>query len=185
MSAGAPRRYLGFLAAATLVAAAVGALGVPFTRAAAGSAGVEAMVAALGVCWVSAALGGLPIVVAARRAATRQAATRQLTTQGSATRGAAMAMLTAALAAMALRLAAVVAGAVLVALAGAVPRGPFLAWIGIGYLALLVVETWYAVSEVRRQAENGTAAGAAGGANEGGAGPLEAPPGRSTRMETR
>lgn len=176
MSAGAPRRYLGFLAAATLVAAAVGALGVPFTRAAAGSAGVEAMVAALVVCWASAAVGGLPIVRAAHRTAAR----------GAATPGAATAMLTATLAAMALRLAAVVAGAALVALAGVVPRGPFLAWIGIGYLALLVVETRYAVSEVRRQAASGAAAsGAAGAGNEGGAEPLEAPPGRPTRMETR
>lgn len=171
MSAGATRRYFRFLLAATAVAAALGAAGAPLTRAAAGSAAVGSMIAALLVCWASAAVGGLPVARAARRGGRGQ---------GQA------AMLTAALAAMLLRLAAVVAGAVAVAIAGAVPRGPFLAWIGIGYLALLVVETWYAVSEVRRQAESGAAApGAAGGGKEGRAEPLEAPPGRTTRMETR
>lgn len=170
MSAGALPRYLRFLLAAAAVAAALGAVGVPITRAAAGSGAVGSMVAALLVCWASAAVGGLPIARAAARGGQGQ---------GQA------AMLTAALAAMLLRLAAVVAGAAAVALAGAVPRGAFLAWVGVGYLALLAVETRYAVSEVRRQAEGDAAAGAAGGANEGRAEPLEAPPGRTTRMETR
>jgi hypothetical protein len=168
VSAGALRRYLRFLALATLVAAVLGAVGAPLTRAAAGNTAVGSMIAALLVCWASAAVGGLPIALTARRGG-----------QGHG-RGQGQAMLTAALAAMLLRLAAVVAGAAAVALAGAVPRGAFLAWIGVGYLALLVVETWYAVNEVRRQQQHG-----AGGGNEGRAVPLEAPPGRTTRMETR
>ena len=162
MSAGG--RYLRFLLAAAAVAAVLGAVGAPLTRAAAGSDAVGSMIAALLVCWASAAVGGLPVARAARRSRPG--------------RGQGQAMLTAALAAMALRLAAVVVGAAAVALGGAVPRGPFLAWIGIGYLALLAVETWYAVGEVRRhQAE--------GAGDEGRAEPLEAPPGRTTRMETR
>lgn len=160
MSAGG--RYLRFLLAAAAVAAALGAAGAPLTRGVAGSDAVGSMVAALLVCWASAAVGGLPVARAARRGRPGQG----------------QAMLTAALAAMALRLAAVVVGAAAVALGGAVPRGPFLAWIGIGYLALLAVETWYAVGEVRRQQ-------AEGAGDEGRAEPLEAPPGRTTRMETR
>jgi hypothetical protein len=161
-------RYLRFLLAAAAVAAARGAVGAPLTRSAAGSDAVGAMIAALLVCWASAAIGGLPVARAARRS-------RQEPGQA---RGQGQAMLTAALAAMALRLAAVVVGAAAVALGGSVPRGPFLAWIGIGYLALLAVETWYAVGEVRRQQAEG------GGGGER-AEPLEAPPGRTTRMETR
>lgn len=174
MSAGALRRYLRFLLTAAAVAAALGAVGVPITRAAAGSAAVGSMVAALLVCWASAAIGGLPIVRAARHGGQGQGQGREQA-----------AMLTAALAAMLLRLVVVIAGAAAVALAGAVPRGAFLAWVGVGYLALLAVETRYAVNEVRRQAQSGAAAGTAGGANEGRAEPLEAPPGRTTRMETR
>ena len=162
MSAGG--RYLRFLLAAAAVAAALGAAGAPLTRTAAGSDAVGSMIAALLVCWASAAVGGLPVARAARR--------------GRPGRGQGQAMLTAALAAMSLRLAAVGGGAAAVALGGAVPRGPFLAWIGIGYLALLAVETWYAVGEVRRQQTEG-------GGDEGRAEPLEAPPGRTTRMETR
>lgn len=146
MSAGAAGRYLRFLLAGAAVAAALGAVGVPVTRAAAGSAAVGSMVAALLVCWASAALGGLPVARAARHGGRGQGSApgqRQAAIGQSA-------MLNAALGAMLLRLAAVAAGAAAVALAGVVPRGPFLAWIGVGYLALLVVETRYAVSEVRR-----------------------------------
>lgn len=166
MSAGG--RYLRFLLAAAAVAAALGAVGASLTRAAAGSDAVGSMIAALLVCWASAAVGGLPVARAARRSGPGRE-------QGQ---GQGQAMLTAALAAMSLRLAAVVVGAAAVALGGVVPRGPFLAWIGIGYLALLAVETWYAVGEVRRQQ-------AEGAGDEGRAEPLEAPPGRTTRMETR
>lgn len=135
MSAGA--RYLRFLLFAGVLAAGVGGIGAPLTRAAAGSAAVPAMIVALAVCWVAAAVGGLPVLAAARAEPGRTAA-------------GAGEPLTAALAAMVLRLAAVAVGAVVVVLSGIVPRVPFLLWTGIGYVVLLAVETWYAVGEVRR-----------------------------------
>lgn len=136
MSREALRRYLGFLLVAAAAAVAAGLAGWLPTRAAAGREAVGAMVAALAVCWVGSALGGLPIARSASAAAGR--------VQGEPAR-----RLNANLAAMGLRIAAVAAGAVAVAVAGRVPRGPFLLWIGIGYLALLVVDTLYAIDAAR------------------------------------
>ena len=136
MSREALGRYLRFLLVAAGVAVAAGLAGWLPTRAAAGREAVGAMVAALAVCWVGSAVGGLPIARSASAGAGR-------------TRGEPARRLNANLAAMALRIATVAAGAVAVAVAGLVPRGPFLLWIGIGYLALLVVDTLYAVAAAR------------------------------------
>lgn len=148
MSAGPTGRYGRFLLFAGLIAVGLGALGAPLSRGAAGEAAVPAMIVALVLCWAAAAIGGLPVLVASRRA----------TDGGSAT-----AMLSAPLAAMAVRLGVVAVGATVVALGGLVEKGPFLLWTGVGYVALLVVETWYAVGEARRQDGSGRDAATTGG----------------------
>jgi len=142
LSPGPGGRYGRFLAVAALGAAGLGALGAPLTRAAAGDAGVPAMIFALAICWVAAAIGGLPLFAASRRAVEE---------------GTAAVQPTPALAAMGLRLGVVVVAAAAVALSGVVPRALFLLWTGIGYVVLLVVETWYAVGEVRRRQPPGGA----------------------------
>jgi hypothetical protein len=129
-------RYGRFVLLAGLIAVGLGALGAPLSRAAGDLLAVPAMIVALVLCWAAAAIGGLPVLVASRRAKET---------------GSATAMLSAPLAAMALRLGVVAVGAVVVALGGLVERGPFLLWTGVGYVALLVVETWYAVGEARRR----------------------------------
>ncbi|HUO86081.1 MAG TPA: hypothetical protein VM617_01715 [Thermoanaerobaculia bacterium] len=136
-------RYGRFVLLAALIAVGLGALGAPLSRAAASPFAVPAMIVALVLCWAAAAIGGLPVLVASRRAKET---------------GSATAMLSAPLAAMALRLGVVAVGAAVVVLGGLVPRGPFLLWTGVGYVALLVGETWYAVGEARRRGRPAAAA---------------------------
>jgi hypothetical protein len=147
VSAGPGRRYLGFVLLAAAVSAAIAAVGVPLTRAAAGAAAVPATIAALAVCWAAAVVGGVPLW--------RAGAAGEVAAPG--------AMLTAALAAMGLRLAVAVAGAAALAVAGTVPRTPLLVWTAVGYLALLAVETRYAVGEVRARERSAAAAGTVAG----------------------
>lgn len=173
MSHGAAERYLRFALLATVVAAALAAAAVPLTRAASVSDGaVPAALAGLAVAWLAALAGGLPLLRAGRAGG-----------------GPPAAMIVAALAAMGLRLAVVAAGATALALSGALPRAPLLLWTGVGYLALLAVETRYAVGETRTaeaSAEVSAAAADAGGGDGRTTGRREAAPRRrATTTETR
>lgn len=126
-------RYLGFAVQAVIVAAAVGAIG---WWVAGGRGGPDASVAAAVGCGIALAAsltGG--IVVARRPTDPRIAAVSALGATG-------------------LRLGALAVLAVLVALSGRLPLKPLLLWALIGHLALLAVDTRYAVAEAKaREAE--------------------------------
>ncbi len=129
-------RYLGFAAVAAAVAAAVGAIGFWI----AGGPGAGAAAAAgCGIALAASLVGGL--VIARRPDDPRTAAVSALGATG-------------------LRLGAVAALVVLVALSGRVPLKPLLLWTAIGYVALLAVDTRYALAEAKAAGtETETAAG--------------------------
>ena len=133
MSAG--RRYLLFLAALaglTLLLVVVGWLP---TRSMAGESALPALLLACGVSFVGSAIGGIPVAMAGRA-------------KGKENPG--LEGLKRFTASMVLRL------LVVAALAGAViwflgpPRRPFLLWLAISYLALLVADTGFAQAVLRR-----------------------------------
>jgi hypothetical protein len=109
-----------------LALAAVVALGWFPTRRLVGPDGLQAMAAGCVVALVGAALGAAPVLWALA--------------QGEAGKGPA-----AAGRAMALRAAGTLLLALAVALGTDVPRTPFVIWVGLGYLALLVAETRWTV----------------------------------------
>lgn len=109
-----------------LAIAAVVALGWLPTRRLAGPEGVPALVAGCAVALAGAALGAAPVLWALAA--------------GEARRGPA-----AAGRAMALRAGGTLLLALSVALGTDVPRTPFVIWVGLGYLALLVAETRWTV----------------------------------------
>jgi hypothetical protein len=119
----AGRRYLLFLAALAGVTVLVLAAGYRPTRALAGEAALEAMFLACGVCLAGSAVGGVPIALA--RAGGPEALKRFI---GS----------------MALRLAVVALLALLVLLLLAPARKPFLLWLALSHLVLLVADTGFA-----------------------------------------
>jgi hypothetical protein len=133
------RRYLGFAALATLVAGALAAAGAAVGGESGAWPGTAA--GALAGCAVSLAAslaGGLAIAL--RPPDPRAAAARALGATG-------------------LRLAAVAALAAVVALSGRVAVEPLLVWTAISHLALLAVDTRYALAEAaaaaRRHRETG------------------------------
>jgi hypothetical protein len=123
------RRYLLFLAALLGLTLALLAVGYLPTRSLAGAAGLPAMLLACGVSFVGSAVGGLPIATA---------------------RASGLEGLKRFTASMVLRL------AVVAALAGAViwllgpERKPFLLWLALSYLVLLVADTGFAQAVFRR-----------------------------------
>lgn len=170
---GAGARYLRFAAQATAVGAVLAVAAVALTRELGGPGARPAALAGLAVCWIGSLVGGVPLLRAGRGG-------------GAAAPGA---MVTGALAAMGLRLLVVAAGAAVLALSGAVPRAPLLLWTGVGYLALLAVDTRYAVGETRAHqaaAEAGEGSTAEGSTAEGSTRGRDAAPGRPrTTTETR
>jgi hypothetical protein len=132
-------RYLGFALRAAAVAAAVGAIGLWIAGGRGGPDAGAAAAAGCGIALAASLVGGL--VIARRPADPRTAAVSALGATG-------------------LRLAAVAALVVLVALSGWVPLKPLLLWTAIGYVALLAVDTRYALAEAK-----------AGEAGRDGAGP--------------
>ena len=118
--------YLRFLAWATAVAALVALLGWVPTRRLAGDGALPSMLAGCALALLASAAGGIP-VARSRRSATPAA------------------RLQAMLAAMGLRFAVLLALGALAGLSGWFDSSPLLIWIAIGYLALLAVDTWYAV----------------------------------------
>lgn len=96
------------------------------TRNLGGSSGIRAMWLACGLTVLASAVAALPVTLAAIRPRKEQ-------------------LVTVLMGSMALRLALVVVLAVAAVLAGSVERKPFLLWIAFSYLALLPLDTWYAL----------------------------------------
>ncbi|HKI04266.1 MAG TPA: hypothetical protein VKK31_19980 [Thermoanaerobaculia bacterium] len=119
--------YLRFLAwglAAVIVAALLGF--VP-TRRLGGEEALRSMVAGCVVGWLASALGGIPVALGRGKSA------------------APAARLQAMLASMGLRFGVVLALGAAAAFSGGFGLKPLLLWIAISYMALLTVDTWYAV----------------------------------------
>lgn len=116
--------YLRFLAWAIAVAAVLVLLGWVPTRRLGGEDAIPAMLAGCAVVVLASALGAVPIA---------------LVRGGSAQRTQAV------LLSMAVRLGAVVVLAVAAVLSGWFPRQPLLLWVAISYVAMLVVDTRYAL----------------------------------------
>ena len=119
--------YLRFLAWAVAVAAVLVVLGWVPTRRLGGESAVPAMFAGCVVVILASALGAVPIALA-----------------GGA-RGGSAQRTQAVLLSMAVRLGAVVLLAVAAVLSGWFPRKPLLLWVAISYVAMLVVDTRYAL----------------------------------------
>lgn len=129
-------RYLVF--ASLIVGATAALIGIGYlpTRSTVGAAGVQAMLAACVVCALASLLGGLPIALA------RQGALE----------GARLFMISMMLRILFTALLATAAG-----LGLGLEIGPFLVWLAIGYLALLVVDTGYAWLTLSRLSSPGRA----------------------------
>jgi hypothetical protein len=117
--------YLRFLVWATVATLAVALLGYLPTRWWGGEGAVPAMVAGCVVGLLASLAGGVPVALGRR--AGPQAAHQMM------------------MLAMAVRFAAALALGLAAALSGAFAVRPLLVWIAILYVALLVVDTWYAV----------------------------------------
>lgn len=121
--------YLRFLVWAAVVAAVAAAVGWWPTRRLAGEGALPAMLVGCAVSLIASAVGAIPVALSRQAAAVPTPAAR----------------LQAMLASMGLRFGVVLALGVAASLLGGLARGPLLIWIAIGYLALLAVDTWYAV----------------------------------------
>lgn len=117
--------FLRFCSWVLLASVVIGALGYLPTRALVDGGAVAAMLAALGAAALASILGGVPVVVARLRGEAKPSAVMVSTI---------------------LRLVAVVVLAVLAALLLKLPTGPFLIWLALSYLLLLVIDTRYAMS---------------------------------------
>ena len=120
--------YLRFLAWATAVAVLVTMLGYVPTRRLAGEGALPSMLAGCALALLASAAGGIPVALSRRAKAPAPAAKLQ-----------------AMLAAMGLRFAVLLILGGLAGLSGWFDSSTLLIWIAIGYLALLAVDTWYAV----------------------------------------
>jgi hypothetical protein len=120
--------YLRFLAWGLAAMVVVALLGFVPTRRLGGEGAVRSMTAGCLVGWLASALGGIPVLLG-RKAAETTAAGR----------------LQAMLASMGLRFGVVLALGAAAAFSGWFDLKPLLLWIGLSYLALLAVDTWYAV----------------------------------------
>lgn len=117
--------YLRFLVWATVVTAAVALIGTLPTLRLGGGGAVPAMIAGCVVGLLSSLAGGAPVALA--RGAGPGAAYQTM------------------MFSMAVRFVVALVLGLAAALSGMFERGPLLIWIAITYLALLVVDTWYAV----------------------------------------
>jgi len=119
------RRFVSFLLLSTGVAVVLALVGVLPTRKLAGDSGLIAMAAGCGVSLLASWLGSLPIVVGGGA--------------GDKAYGQAV------VGSMAIRFLVVLLGALVLVLGTDLPRAPFLTWIGISYVVLLVVDTRFAI----------------------------------------
>jgi hypothetical protein len=120
--------YLRFLAWALAAAVIAALLGFVPTRRLGGEEAVRSMIAGCFVGWLASALGGVPVALGRGREAAEPAARLQ-----------------AMLVSMGLRFGVVLALGAAAAFSGWFGLKPLLLWIAISYLALLAVDTWYAV----------------------------------------
>lgn len=118
--------YLRFLAWVVGVAVLIALVGALPTRRLGGEEAIPAMIAGCVIGALASAAGGVPI-----------ARGRRVTDPAG--------RLTVMMFSMVLRLAVVAVLGAAAALSGGFERKPLLLWIGIGYMALLAVDTWYAV----------------------------------------
>lgn len=118
--------YLRFAAWVVGVAVLIAVLGALPTRRLGGPEAVPAMIAGCVIGVLASALGGIPVALG--RGATDPAK-----------------RLSSMMLAMGLRLVVVVAIGAAASFSGEFPRVPLLLWIGISYVALLAVDTRYAV----------------------------------------
>lgn len=118
--------YLRFLVWATVGTAAVALVGYLPTLRLAGPGAVPALIAGCAVGLLASLAGGVPVALMPAGAAPE---VRYRTT----------------MLAMAVRFVVALALGLAVALSGLVPVRPLLVWVAIVYVALLVVDTWYAV----------------------------------------
>lgn len=129
--------YLRFLLGAlgaTLLVAAAGALP---TRNLAGEGSLEAMAVGCAVTLAASAIGAVPLVRASRKPEPQ-------------------ALVLGVMVAVGVRLGLVLAAALALLSGGWFPRRPLLIWIAISYLAVLVVETRFAVSGIARASRRTT-----------------------------
>jgi len=138
----ARRRYLRFAAAAGGVAGLLVLVGWLPTGRLAGSGGVAAMLAGCAIGLAGSLVGGLAVACGERSGP-----------DGAGRPGAPPVF--RALAATGLRFGVVVGLAAVAGLSGRFPLRPLLLWTAIGYLALLVVDSRYAVAAARAAAGPG------------------------------
>jgi hypothetical protein len=119
--------YLRFVAWALAAVVLVAALGFVPTRRLGGEKALAAMIAGCVVGWAASALGGIPVLLARGKAVTPAG------------------RLQAMLASMGLRFGVVIVLGAAAAFSGWFGLKPLLIWIAVSYLALLAVDTWYAV----------------------------------------
>ena len=128
--------YSRFLVASGLVVAALGALGYAPTVNLAGEAATRAIWPALATAWIASMIGALPIW-AARNKGPLEAMPAQF-------------------GAMALRLLVILVVGAAVALGGWVDTKPYLIWLVLGHIGLLVTDTIFARSVVLAAVERET-----------------------------
>lgn len=122
--------YLRFLAWALAAVVLAAALGFVPTRRLGGEEALAGMIAGCVIGWAASALGGIPVALSRGRRGT-------VVTPA--------ARLQAMLASMGLRFGVVLALGAVAVFSGWFGMKPLLLWIAISYLALLAVDTWYAV----------------------------------------
>lgn len=122
------RDYLRFAVLILASGAALGALGFLPTRMLGGEVAVEAMLTAIAIVALGSLIGGLPVLFARLRDSPSP---------------------TIVLVSMMLRLLAVVVLATVLALLEGGASQPFLVWLALAYVALLVIDTRYSLSLLR------------------------------------
>lgn len=127
-------RYLGFLKLAAGILAALLTLGYLPTVRLAGEKGIWAMLAGCGVSLVGSVAGTMPLLLSRSRNAVE--------------------VMPAVIGSIALRLTVVVALAAATAWVGWFANKPFLLWVAISHLGLLVADTRYARAEVQAKPES-------------------------------
>lgn len=118
--------YLRFSGWALAAATGVALLGYLPTLRLGGEGALPAMVAGCAVGLFASLAGGVPVALARRSS---EPTVRSQAAMGS----------------MAVRFGVVLALGLAAVLSGAFERGPLLIWVAISYMALLVVDTWYAL----------------------------------------
>ncbi len=119
------RRFASFVLLSSGVALVLALVGFLPTRKLSGDSGLIAMTAGCGVSLLASWLGAVPVVMLSR--------------------GGAKTLAPAVMGAMAIRFLVVLVGTLVLALGTDLAKTPFLLWIGISYVVLLVVDTRFAV----------------------------------------